>query len=260
MLKKTVLVLTLFFVLAAWHTGVAGAVEPIEIKVDPDRVDMDLSYNGCSVSISGGIPSDAEVLVRIVGPANDLKLKRKGRALGLLWMNMGSLEFHHAPSMFLLFPSVALSVSAKEHPPQWRGLGLGFEALKRQIDVTGSETDKEAVLDEFIKLKENAGLYGEIDEAVRYGNTTGGMKSFTCVAALPSGLPQGVYTIEAFAMKDNVVLARGTERIKASQTGIVAGMTSLAFNHGTLYGIIAVLVAIVAGLLTGLIFKGGSAH
>jgi hypothetical protein len=34
-------------------------------------------------------------------------------------------------------------------------------------------------------------------------------------------------------------------------------MSSMAFNHGTLYGIVAVMVAILAGLLTGVVFKGG---
>ena len=48
--------------------------------------------------------------------------------------------------------------------------------------------------------------------------------------------------------------------IEAKKVGMPAFITSFAFNHGTLYGVLAVLVAIIAGLVTGVIFKGEKAH
>ena len=45
--------------------------------------------------------------------------------------------------------------------------------------------------------------------------------------------------------------------IDVREVGMPAWISSLAFNHGALYGILAVLVAVVAGLGTGILFKGG---
>jgi hypothetical protein len=34
-------------------------------------------------------------------------------------------------------------------------------------------------------------------------------------------------------------------------------LSMLAFDHGAIYGILATLIAVVAGLITGVLFKGG---
>ena len=70
-------------------------------------------------------------------------------------------------------------------------------------------------------------------------------------------MPQGVFKIEVFAIRDDAILATGTQEMKVAEVGLPAMMSSMAFNHGTLYGIVAVMVAILAGLLTGVVFKGG---
>jgi uncharacterized protein (TIGR02186 family) len=239
----------------------ASAALPIQLQVVPGAVKMGLSYNGIDVSIAGEIPLDSEVLVRIMGKPEHQRLKKKGRALGLLWMNMGAVSIDNIPSVFLLYPSAALAELAQRRPEQWRRLKLGFESLRDRAEIHPSREDKDMLFREFMKLKEEAALYGTVRNTIRYEEKGGGLKSFTCLARLPANLAQGEYSIEALAAKHGAIVARGTARISAAETGVTAKLASLAFNHGTLYGVLAVLVALLAGLFTGIIFKGGkSAH
>jgi uncharacterized protein (TIGR02186 family) len=236
----------------------APAALPVQLHVAPNEVKMGLSYNGAKVSITGKIPSDSEALVRVIGQPEHQKLKKKGRVLGLLWMNMEAVKIDNVPSVFLLYPSAALAEGAQRRPGQWQRLGLGFEALKERVEIRPSGEDREALFHEFVKLKEEAGLYGTVRDAVRYEDEKGdGLKSFTCVADLPSNLAQGEYVIEAVAVKDGAIVAQGTVPIDAAEAGVTARLSSLAFHHGTLYGVLAVLVALLAGSFTGVIFKGG---
>ncbi|MBW2108309.1 MAG: TIGR02186 family protein [Deltaproteobacteria bacterium] len=257
MSKKTLCVMVLVLVGMFRFPARASDTLPIELQVVPSEVRMGLSYNGVEVSISGEIPSGSEVLVRIMGKPEHQRLKKKGRALGLLWMNMGAVSIDNVPNVFLLYPSAALADFARSQPGQWRRLGLGFEALKNRVEILPSTEDKDTLFGEFVKLKEDAALYGTIQDAIHYKEKGGGEKSFTCVAPLPSNLPQDEFSIDVVAVKDGAIVARGTAPIRAVETGVTARLSSLAFNHGILYGVLAVLVAILAGLLTGVIFKGG---
>jgi uncharacterized protein (TIGR02186 family) len=235
----------------------ALAALPIPLRVVPGKVRMGVSYNGVEVSISGQVPSDSEVVVRVQGRPEEQKLKKKGRVLGLLWMNKRAIQIDNVPSVFLQYPSTALAERAQHRPEQWDRLGLGFEALKKRAHIRPSTEDKDVLFSEYVKLKEKAGLYGNVRNTVHYKDSGEGLKSFTCVAPLPSNLAQGEYTIEAVAVKDGAIVARGEVPIDAAEVGITAELSSLAFHHGTLYGVLAVLVALVAGSLTGVIFKGG---
>ena len=46
------------------------------------------------------------------------------------------------------------------------------------------------------------------------------------------------------------------ERLQVAPVGMTARVSTLAQNHGLLYGILAVIIALGVGLLTGLAFAG----
>jgi uncharacterized protein (TIGR02186 family) len=236
-----------------WHPDVTRAATHLQITLAPNVILMGATYNGTTLLVSGTIPKDAEPFVRVTGEPEDVKLKKKGRALGLLWMNLGSVNICQAPNVFFLCPSKALQTNQEN----WHRLGLGFEALKGRVGVTPASEDKDALFKEFMKLKESKELYAVYENAIAYGSTSGSMKPFSATVRIPSDMPQGVFKIEVFAIRDDAVLATGTQEMKVAEVGLPAMMSSMAFHHGTLYGIVAVMVAILAGLLTGVVFKGG---
>jgi len=238
------------------HPEFIQASMPVKITVQPDQILMGASYDGTDISVSGEIPEDSEALIRVIGHTEDSRLKKKGQALGFLWMNLGSVEFHKVPSVFLLYWSKGDNAFFHSVQEAWQSPDLGLEAIKKQVDIVSDYEDKEALFEEFIKLKQKSGLYGAAEGRIRYKEENKGMKSFSCSLRLPSGLPQGVYKVEVFAVKEGGIAGYSVKEIRARQAGMPSLIASLAFNHGTLYGILAVLVAVIAGLLTGVMFKG----
>lgn len=240
-----------------WHPDFASSATQLQIRLEPNVILMGATYNGTKLLVSGAIPKDAEAFVRVTGMPEDVHLKKKGRALGLLWMNLGSVGVHHAPSVYFLCPSKALEAFSKTNQEDWHRLSLSFEALQGSVETTPASEDKDALFKEFVRLKQSKDLYAMYENAISYGSTGGAMRSFSATVWIPSDMPQGVYEVEVFAIRDGAIVATGTQEMKVAEAGLPAMLSSMAFDHGTLYGVLAVIIAILAGLLTGVVFKGG---
>jgi hypothetical protein len=73
---------------------------------------------------------------------------------------------------------------------------------------------------------------------------------------LPPKAPVGEYAVEVFGFKDGEGFRIGSGSVTLGYAGATAFIVSLAHDHGLLYGCLAVLISILAGLLIGLIFRG----
>lgn len=257
MIKKYLIPILVMTVMLWCRPASIPADAPVSVSVNPETIAMGTAYNGVDIFVSGTIPQDTEVLIRVVGNEKSEHFKKKGKALGLLWMNMATVEIDHAPAMLLLAPSDTLEKMRTEQPASWQKLNLGFTALKRQIAVAPETEDKDFIFKEFLKLKQHEGLYGVQKNAVRY--TAQGVESaFTATLHFPADLPQGKYEIQTYLIMDGNIVGEARNSIEAKTVGAPAFLTFLAFQHGLLYGILAVIVAILAGLFTGYLFRGGS--
>lgn len=255
MLKKSAVCLTLSccFVLAQPFSLIAGG---ITAHLSPQAVDIGAFFNGAKVYLSGDVSRDSEVVVRASGMPQDVALKKKGKVLGLLWMNLGSITIHNAPTLYLVYVSKNLEHLIRTQPDKWKELGFGFAAVEKEIDVSAPEAESEETFQEFVKLKESEGLYAIEAGGVRYGETESGGRTFEAVLEIPPRLPPGKYLVETFAVKDGSLAARTAAELQVNQVGLPALISTLAFNRGALYGVLATVIAIAAGLLIGVIFKG----
>jgi len=248
MKKRFILLFLGLMCMTVWLPAAAGA--DIQISADPDRIQMGAAFNGLDIQVTGTLPADAEAIIRVTGQEEARKLKKKGRALGILWMNQGAVEISNVPSVFLLYAPGGEETA-------WSAAGLGLDAVRDSARIESENNDTDGLFEEFVKLKHKSGLYGTFPGSVEYGAETAGKKAFRCTLSMPSALPAGTYRLEVAAVKDHAIVSRAAQPLEAMETGMPAFISRLAFDHGTLYGVLAVLIAVMAGLLTGVLFKGG---
>lgn len=234
-----------------------GASADISFKLKPSVVQISAFYNGATIELHGNIPAEAEALIRIKGEGEDLHLKKKGKAGGLLWMNIGDVAFHNTPRAYMLYPSEALAGTIESSAE----LNLGFAALKDLVEISPATEDKDFLFGEFIQLKKGEKLYASIPGAVHYGTVENGMKSVKAELTIPPRMRPGSYTVELFAIEGGQVVGSLSEDLEIKMVGFPAQLSSLAFNHALAHGIMAVIIALAAGLFTGIMFKDrGGAH
>ncbi len=230
-----------------------GAAAQGAIAVEPSEVLAGMFYDGATIRVSAVVPRDAGVAILCRGEEHPLVLKKKGRVLGLLWMNVGDVSFESVPEVYLLNTSSPLA----SLQPTGEKPSVGFEALARGC---GPDSAALPLFDELVRLKQGDGLWSVAEEAVHVQPAEEDMALATTDFRLPATAEPGVYQILLYTFRDGREELSGRAEIRVRRVGLSAFIATLAVRHGLLYGIMATLVAVAVGLSTGLFFGMGSKH
>ena len=230
----------------------------VELTLEPSDVRAGMFFDGATVRVSALVPEGLGVTISCLGPEGSVVLNRKGKALGLIWMNVGEVEIEGAPALYLLHSSGELGEIATT--AALASQGVGYVTLEDRVTIGGVPGDGEEgrLFGEFVSLKESDGLYSTSEGSVESESGPEGLVRVWTELRLPAKTPPGEYQIlvHGFAGEDGTLL--GTAPLRVVQVGMAASIQNLATQHGLRYGILAVVVAIVVGLLTGVLFGLGS--
>lgn len=233
----------------------AYAAPTMTMTASPTDILMGARFDGLTLHASGMVPAGSDVILRFTGDPEELHLRKKGKVFGLLWMNTGLVVLNNVPKIYLVESSRAFDQLGPVATP------YQLSSLKSTIKVAeNTNSGAVDVIHQLLLLKKNNGLYTEIPADIQLGPDTGATRSFTAEIAIPSAIAPGHYNIEAVAVKDGVVVARQTADVEARMIGFPAWLSTMAFNNGLLYGILATVIAIVSGLAIGLVFQSKGAH
>ena len=226
------------------------------LEVIPNVVHIGTFYNGTTVTLSGLIPEAAEAILRVTGDKEDLHYKTKGKVAGLLWMNTGDVTLQNIAGVDMIYTPESIN-----NIEDSGAKSFGLEALKDRISVLPVSEDKHFIVGEFIKLKEKDGLYTVNPGTVTYGPASEGMKPFKAVAAIPPRMKPDLYRIDLVVLQGDKITDDLSASLTIEMVSFPAQISRLAFDHSLLYGVLAVLIALAAGLFIGVVFKNrGGAH
>ncbi|BCO10824.1 hypothetical protein GF1_32000 [Desulfolithobacter dissulfuricans] len=253
-MKPTLLVAALVLLLASATTVLAA--DQVQMELSTSVIRIPAFYNGTTLEASGTVPADADVVIRVMGPREDVHLKEKGKVFGFLWMNKTDVTLGNTPAVYMLY--VPENRGSELLSPE---LGLGYQALEQEVTLEPASEDKPFVLGEYVKLMEKYGVYDDHAGTVRYTDTPAGERHFSTTLTIPPKMKPGQYQVQCYAVRDGRVSGQTGETLTIELTGMPALIANMAYNHALMYGIIAVCIAIAAGLLMGMLFKGkGGAH
>lgn len=244
-----------------WHPQLAGSTLSVKTKHEPNLITIGTFFNGIQLTVSGNVAVENDVVVIVSGKQEELTLKKKGRALGLLWMNIGDVHVKKVPNVYILYSSKGGMEMAAPDSKTWEKLGIGFEYLKKEMEIEAPQAERDTLADEFLKLKQNQGLYASHPGEISFEQKNEKEKSFTASVWIPPQISPGEYQVQVIEIHNNHIIDNSMDRLKVKEEGIPSILSSLAFNHSLLYGFLAVLIAVVAGLAMDLFFgagKGGS--
>jgi uncharacterized protein (TIGR02186 family) len=254
------IIMMVFFI---WHPQLAGSTVSDTTKNEPNLIGIGAFFNGTPLTVSGKIGIENDVVVLVSGKQEALTLKKKGKALGLLWMNLGDVHFKNVPNLYILYSSGPSIESDASNPNALEKLDIGFNYLKKEMEIEAPQADRDALANEFLKLKQKQGLYAFHPGKIKFEPNNETERSFTADVWIPPQIPVGEYQIKVMEIHDGRIVDTSKNQLKVKEEGIPLMLSSLAFNQSLLYGFFAVLVAIAAGLAMDFFFgtgKGGGAH
>jgi uncharacterized protein (TIGR02186 family) len=228
----------------------------------PETVPIGLFFHHGKVSVKGTLPEGCDAAVIVQAPNQEMKMSIRGKRFGL-WMAVGTAVFDNTPAFYHCLTSKPIAGIAS--PETALESGLGFEKVKEdmelQVEKEGSKAEAEGVWkDEFVRFKESTGVFSVEEAALTVANSRGGMERVEGEIKLPARSPEGSYRVTLLGFKDGTLVARVEETLSIHLESSVGFLRDLAFQHGWIYGIVAVIVALLAGFGVGALMpsKDGS--
>lgn len=231
------------------------AALPDVLTITPRIMNINTFFSGGELTISGNILSSEDIILEIRGKDSESSFDMKGR-VGPFWMAIGNIKLENIPELYqLLLPE----------GPDWdrkaEALGLGIDRLKDRLITSGTVDIPLNVFKMFAKLKDHEGLYRQVPNAIRYSPESDGTKRFTAVCLLPDRIKTGTYEIKATTILNGIAERQMKDHFSVNEIGFIKLVNHLALDRRLIYGVSAVIIALMAGLIMGVLFKqSGGTH
>jgi hypothetical protein len=238
-------------------------------RLVPEKIAMGTFYDGAQVRIEGTAPAASGVVVAIEGSERDEFFDRKGR-VGPIWLTVDKIHVKHAPSVFLRFGSAA--IDSLLDPEEIQKYRLEESAIMDQVrvlshckcsltdrsrqsgvsDTVPDPADANVLSADFLKLKEHDGRYEEHPGSVHIV-AAGAGTNYALEFEWPKNIAPGSYRVTVYACRNRQVVAQSATVLHVEEVGFPEYMVKMALAKPWEYGVVAVLISVLAGFLTDLI-------
>jgi uncharacterized protein (TIGR02186 family) len=242
---------TFFGLLAACLLTPAGAPKANTLVADLSRhlVAISTGFAGADVLLFGAIEDAGDVVVIVRGPDRPVVVHRKSRVLGV-WVNTAQMIFDRAPSFYAIASSRPLAEVAPSTVLAREEMGLD----KLRLELSWSKASANVAQEwraGLIRNHEARGLYrAEVSRVTFLGK-----RLFQARFQLPSNVPTGKYQVKVVLLQDGRVVRAQTTPLTVEKIGAEAEIYDFAYQHSALYGLIAILVALMAGWAAHMAFR-----
>lgn len=255
MMARALLILCLTLWWTAPDAASAQPEETVETDLSSRNIAIESNFTGAEIVVFGTVLNgrqtsadhglyDLAVVIR--GPEKPIVVRRKSRVLGI-WVNTQSRSYQNVPGYYAVLSSRPLNEIAEQNV--LRKYGIGFSSLLPERTSPNAPADpfREAV----IRIRERKGLYRRSDEGVSFI----GSSLFRATVDLPTNVPVGEYRADVFLFADGELINHNSSQLTIHKEGFERFVFTLAFQQPLVYGIAAVIAAMIAGLLASAIFR-----
>jgi uncharacterized protein (TIGR02186 family) len=245
----------LMVLMALLFPAMVAAAEPavdeslVTLTLSPEQIHVGTFYRGAEVDVSAPVAEcDGAVII----------LASEGRVAGI-WLNVAQVTVSNVPEVYLLGASDKLEDICS--PEARRRLGLGMDYLREQMKFTCDKPLTGTEFDEFLRLKSKGGTYN-MNIKAELTPAGSGMQKLSAVLPIPATVPPGEYQVLLYCFRDGEPVERGMATLTIEQVGFARLMSDLAHKRAALYGVLAILIAMLVGIGMGIVFNSmrGAGH
>lgn len=248
MLRSMLRSLAPLIVLAAATPGLAKA--DLVADLSEHLVAITTGFTGTNVLLFGTTGGMGDVVVVVRGPENSEVVRRKARKAGI-WVNDAEMVFEGTPSYYAVAASRPLSEFLPERVAEREQIGIRNLRIRAPEDADPKEVeDFQAAL---IRNKQKVNLYSVEPGQISFlGN-----RLFRTDMYFPANAPVGTYIVRVFLLRGGEVVGAEITPLVVSKIGFEAGVFDFAHRHSLAYGVLAILIAVVAGWIASVAFHKG---
>jgi uncharacterized protein (TIGR02186 family) len=230
--------------------------ETVQSDISTREISIQSNFAGIEIVIFGSVdfsrasaPDEGkyDVITLVRSPAEPFVVRRKER-VGGIWVNRASRTFADVPGFYAVLST--RPVKAITTDETLKSLGIGFDNLDFG-KVDEDDATQAAFRSALIRLKQDQNLFQDHDDGVSFI----GRSLFRASVDLPVNVPIGRYTSDVYLFRDGKLISKSESTIEVSQVGFERVVYLLARQHPFIYGLAAVVIAVVVGLLGWIAFR-----
>ena len=239
--------------------GGSVAQERLVISLSNQRVSITSNFAGEDLVLFGTVERDAvpqyggghDIVVTVAGPKRTLRTRRKTRVLGI-WVNVDSREFVSVPAYLAVPSSKPVTEIASRDVLRRLQIGLDNYILRQHIGADFADTvPDEPFRAAFVRLAKEQQLYSQSPTAVTFLTPT----VFRAAIPLPSDVPTGNYTVDVKLFAGGKMVAQTSTGLEIIKAGFEQYVADAARDHGLLYGLVTMLMALLTGWVASVAFR-----
>ena len=225
------------------------AMPELIVDLSQPRVSITSAFQGESLLLFGMFDPPGEIVVVVQGPAARETVLRKERFLGL-WLNTGRMRFDDVPAYYFIAASAPLQRLLAR-----AGGGEILSLEDRLSTIRPVRLRTPAQMAEFrqglVEVKRREDLY-----PANFGQVTiQAGRLFRADLPFPSRLPEGVYDVRTYLLRDGKIVTAVSRPLPVGKVGFSAELAGWATAEGPVYGLGAIVMALVLGWLGGAVVR-----
>jgi uncharacterized protein (TIGR02186 family) len=221
----------------------------LDIDISEPTLEISTGFDGDTLTLFGTANRAGDIVVLVKGPEQNTIIRRKLDVFGL-WVHARAVKFENVPQYYNVASSRSvLDIADTDTRLKYK---MGINSLvftPDDDDIPAERTSR--FLEALIQNMQLSGLYSLTPDAVEFINDT----LFKTRIHMPSNVPIGDYTIEAFLFKNGDMIATQSHPFKVEQVGLTADIHDFAIEKPFFYGISVIIIAILSSLLGILLLR-----
>jgi uncharacterized protein (TIGR02186 family) len=230
--------------------GVARA-EDLVSGVSQDIIQITSNYTGTQIVVFGAIEraqtaQGRDIVVVVRGPDQPMTVRRRDRVVGV-WVNRDAARFEGLPAYYYLASTQPISrIASRDTLARY---GIGLQQLKPS--AIGSHHDPEPFRQAVIRHLQRLGLYAESPGSIDFYSET----LFSTRVPVPAVVTRGQYNVEVYLFRGGQMVSAQSTPLFVDATGLERRLFNFAQNAPFTYGLACVLMAILLGWISSVLFQ-----
>ena len=231
-------------------TSEIKAQNQIVADLSQENVKISTTFLGAKILLFGaydGIKGD-DIIVVVTGPKGLVTVQKKEKMFGI-WVNTKTVNYINTPKYLSISSNRNIDKILNQKTQKISEIGLNNLKVRPQ---PGKKVRKEkewrnALTRNMLK----ANLWSINENSVKLNKNS----LFRSYLLLPSNVVTGNFEVKILHYRNNKLISKEYSNINVSKSGVSAEIYDIAQNYSTLYGIFAVMLAVLIGWGTNVIIR-----
>jgi uncharacterized protein (TIGR02186 family) len=224
-----------------------ATTEDIVAGLSQNRVSITADFEGSEILIYGAVRRTApppegqlHVIITVEGPATPITVRKKERTAGI-WINRESVQIASAPSFY----AIATTGHLKDILSETENLRhqITIPRAIRAVGISQQARNAPEFLEALIRVREGEDRYRLSERSVQFTQAT----LFRSDVVLPANLTEGLYRVRIFLTRNGQVVDRIERQINVRKEGLERFLFNLSRDQPLIYGLLSLLIAVMAG-------------